>query len=144
MNIRDEVEKIVAWLGGVTKVCRIYGPEHKLTKEALDTLYKVLSDVMSERKEITVGIIGDEIAFEKGAYSIPVYPSVVIDTTGAGDSFLGAFVSMFLKEEDPLWCASMGAAVSSCVIETHGVKIKRNKRDIEDRAQRIFQGIKRI
>ena len=68
MKLRDKVEKLMAWLGGLTKVCRIYGHEHRLTKEALDSFYKLFNEILAERKQITVGIIGDEIAFEKGPF----------------------------------------------------------------------------
>ena len=92
----------------------------------------------------THGSRGSEMAFERGFYAIPAYPSVVQDATGAGDAFLGAFVAELLEGEDPLWCASMGAAVSSCVVETHGTSIWRTKRVIENRAQEIFEGIARL
>jgi len=92
----------------------------------------------------THGSRGSEIAFERGFYAIPAYPSVVQGATGAGDAFLGAFVAELLEGEDPLWCASIGAAVSSCVVETHGTSIWRSKRVIENRAQEIFEGIARL
>lgn len=92
----------------------------------------------------THGSRGLEMAFERGFYAIPAYPSVVQDATGAGDAFLGAFVAELLEGEDPLWCASMGAAVSSCVVETHGASIWRTKRVVESRAQEIFEGIARL
>ena len=66
MKYRDKVEKCVAWLGGATKVCRIYGVEHDLTKQALDNLYSILNDILSEKKQIIIGIIGEEVIFENG------------------------------------------------------------------------------
>lgn len=66
MKYRDKVEKCVAWLGGATKVCRIYGVEHDLTKQALDNLYSITNDILSEKKQIIIGIIGEEIVFENG------------------------------------------------------------------------------
>ena len=59
MKYRDKVEKCVAWLGGATKVCRIYGVEHDLTKQALDNLYSILNDILSE-KNILARIWGQD------------------------------------------------------------------------------------
>ena len=64
-NIRDKVEKLIRELLSVTQTRSIYGQEHNLTKEAIDKLYLRLNEILAERQEFTLGIIGNEIAFEK-------------------------------------------------------------------------------
>ena len=63
--IRSRVEKMIRALLGTTHLSGIYGEKHKLAEEAIDNLYAILGDILKEKDEITIGIIGDEIAFEK-------------------------------------------------------------------------------
>jgi len=63
--IRDKIEDFVTRLARTIQVNRIYGREHQLSLEAVDSLYKILSDLLVQKEDITIGIIGDEIAFEK-------------------------------------------------------------------------------
>ncbi len=63
--IRDKIEDFITRLARAIQVNRIYGKEHQLSLEAVDSLYKILSDLLVHREDITIGIIGNEIAFEK-------------------------------------------------------------------------------
>jgi hypothetical protein len=64
-TIRDKVEEFISHLAKVTQTASLYGESHRITGEALDDLQAILDDILSQRNEITIGIIGDEIAFEK-------------------------------------------------------------------------------
>ncbi len=64
-EIRDKVEKLVKGLAGAMYVCAMYGEKHRLMKEAIDHLYRDLYGILSERGGITIGVVGNEIAFEK-------------------------------------------------------------------------------
>lgn len=66
--IRDKVEELIKELLSATQVRRNYGPLHKLTKEAIEKLYDKLSQILLLQAEITIGIIGNEIAFEREPY----------------------------------------------------------------------------
>ncbi|MDD5120465.1 MAG: HD domain-containing protein [Candidatus Omnitrophica bacterium] len=44
---------------------KMYGPAHPMFEKSLDNAYIVFSDALVDRQEIVVGIIGEELAFEK-------------------------------------------------------------------------------
>ena len=50
-------------------------------------------------------------------WSIPAYPSQVIDPTGAGDAFGGGFLAGFRKTYDPVEASLYGNISASLVIE---------------------------
>ena len=53
-------------------------------------------------------------------WNIPVYPTAAQDTTGAGDSFSGGFMAMYIRSGD-LWKSGLAGAVSaSFAIEGFG------------------------
>ncbi len=68
----------------------------------------------------------------------------VLDPTGAGDAFMGGFLLEYLDGEEPVWCASMGAAVASCVVETLGARFDASKHEAKRRAEEIYDGAERI
>ena len=53
---------------------------------------------------------------------VPARPAVVLDTTGAGDSFCGAFMAALVcRGADPVAAARAGAAAASIAVEGWGV-----------------------
>ncbi len=64
-DIISRVGKIVALMVSAVQMESVYGREHNLTKEELKQLYDMLRESLAGRADITLGIIGDEIAFEK-------------------------------------------------------------------------------
>jgi 2-dehydro-3-deoxygluconokinase len=58
----------------------------------------------------------------------PVVPEKVVDTTGAGDAFGGAYLAGRILRLDPAACARLGHVVAAKVIGEHGalVAIDRN------------------
>ncbi|MFC1548612.1 HD-GYP domain-containing protein [Candidatus Omnitrophota bacterium] len=64
-SIRNKVEELIIAMSRATQMFTMYGKTHKLVEEAVDNVYNMLDELLSEREEITIGIIGDEIAFEK-------------------------------------------------------------------------------
>ena len=71
------------------------------------------------------------------------HPHIYLEM-GAGDSFLSGFFCEYLDGKDPLWCASMGAASSSCILETIGPTIDASLKEISRRAEDIFDRIERL
>lgn len=64
-EIRTKVEELIVGLSRAVQMNLMYGEEHRLTKEAIDRVYALLEEILAVKDEMTIGIIGDEIAFEK-------------------------------------------------------------------------------
>jgi len=47
------------------QAARLYGAGHALAKKAVEKAYLSLQDVLAERGELVIGIIGEELAFDK-------------------------------------------------------------------------------
>ena len=47
------------------QTARLYGAGHPITKEAVGKAYLSLREILAERGELVIGIIGEELAFEK-------------------------------------------------------------------------------
>ncbi len=90
---------------------------------------------------VTLGDKGVYLACNKGISVIPGFKAVVTDTTGAGDSFWGGFLSRYLKYhtdiENMEWdkwesCAAFGNATASlCVQKRGGIPSIPVRRDVE-------------
>jgi len=65
LNVREGVEKAIMALVKVTHVVRLYYPGHELIKKALDSLTSVLNEILSDRQEVTIGVLGSELVFDK-------------------------------------------------------------------------------
>jgi ribokinase len=57
-----------------------------------------------------------------GFWHVPALKVRVVDVTGAGDSFCGAFMAEFAHSGDPVLAARKGAVAASLVIEDYGVR----------------------
>lgn len=90
---------------------------------------------------VTLGGEGVFIMTKAGRGQVQAFHTQVIDTTGAGDSFWGGFLSQFLKyqkkPEDMEWselfkCAQYGNATASlCVRKRGGIPSIPSKEDVE-------------
>ena len=78
---------------------------------------------------VTLGSEGVLICSKDGSRKVPGFVSHVVDTTGAGDSFWGAFVSQLVRADKRLEefsidelaeCARYGNAVASLCVEKRG------------------------
>jgi len=80
-----------------------------------------------------------------GRFRIPVYEAVeAVDPTGAGDAFMGGFLSEYLGGGEAPWCASVGAAAASCVIETMGASNNLSMREMRMRAEDLYDGVVKL
>jgi len=87
---------------------------------------------------VTRGMKGSTLFFDDKFYEIPACKSrVVVDVTGAGDAFLGAFLAEWVRGKDPVWCACVGSASSSFVVEGVGPAVFGGRREIYARASEI-------
>lgn len=93
----------------------------------------------------TMGSQGALLQLKDDRFKIPAYrPIEILDPTGAGDAFMGGFLSEYLKGEEAPWCATMGAATASCVIETAGAAINQSRRKIRRRSEDLYNKIVRL
>jgi len=67
---------------------------------------------------IKLGAQGAYIESENESFYEPVYAVPVVDTTGAGDSFVSGFLSRFVKKAPFSECMTFAAAVAAhCIRE---------------------------
>lgn len=93
----------------------------------------------------TKGAHGSLLLTRGGRYRIPAFKEVeVFDPTGAGDAFMGGFLSEYLRGEDAPWCAAVGGAAASCVVETIGACINVSTRQLRRRAEEIYNGVVKL
>ena len=64
-NLRNKVEGMINKLARASGVSVMYGEDHGLTDEAIDSLHREVLEILLEDEELTIGIIEDEIAFRE-------------------------------------------------------------------------------
>ena len=89
---------------------------------------------------VTRGVQGSMLLFDGTFYSIPAYKSKhVVDPTGAGDAFSGAFLTEYVRGKEVLWCACVGAASASFVVEGVGPERFGEREETYERAREIYE-----
>jgi len=103
---------------------------------------KDIHDVGSKIVLVTRGLKGAKLLCDEKFCNIPsCKPKVVKDYTGAGDTFIGAFLAEYVKGENPVWCACVGSAAASVKIESIGPVLIGEREEIYKRAKKIFKKI---
>jgi len=88
---------------------------------------------------VTRAMKGSTLFLDGELYEIPACkPRVVKDFTGAGDAFIGAFLAEHVQGKDPAWCACVGSAASSFVVEGVGPAVFGEKKETYARASEIY------
>lgn len=109
-----------------------------------------ISDVNSAIKSIhdfgvkivitTMGVKGAVLSIEGATYNVPAcIPEKIVDPTGAGDVFIGAFLTEYIKGEDSMWCACVGSAAASIAVENVGPTFPNNVAEIYRRANALCE-----
>tara|TARA_Y100000031_G_scaffold18925_1_gene19244 strand:- start:81 stop:974 length:894 start_codon:yes stop_codon:yes gene_type:complete len=81
----------------------------------------------------------------EGLFKIPVVKNVkILDITGVGDIFAGAFTFTYLQDKDPIWAGSMATASSSVHLDRLGVLKIPEIDDVVNVAEDIFGRTERI
>lgn len=89
---------------------------------------------------VTMGKKGSMLFFEGSSHQIPpARPRSIYDPTGAGDTFIGAFLAEYVQRKDPVWCSCVGCVASSFVIEGIGPSVFGKKKEIYMRATKIYE-----
>jgi len=63
--IRDQIEALIIRLAKASKMYSIYQSDHKLANDICVQVHELLEEILLMRREITIGIISNELAFEK-------------------------------------------------------------------------------
>lgn len=93
---------------------------------------------------LTLGGLGSMISYGPNIIRVPCYETRVVDSTGAGDVFGGAFIASYLDCGDLWWAAAMASAMASIVVEGPSFKplISPGVRgEAERRAEMIYDRI---
>jgi sugar/nucleoside kinase (ribokinase family) len=69
---------------------------------------------------VKLGPEGSLVAVDDEIWHVPVAPARVVDVTGAGDSYCGAFSAALARGDHPLTAARWAAAAASVVVECLG------------------------
>ena len=89
---------------------------------------------------VTLGAKGSVLSVERTLYKVPSCDSrVLVDPTGAGDAFIGGFLTEYISQKDALWCACVGSAAASLVVEGIGPTFFGEKEEIYQRARSVYE-----
>jgi len=126
-----------------------------ILKSAMNELKFVIgtNDVHSALKKIheygvktiivTKGNRGSVLSHEKKVYVVPACkPRVFIDSTGAGDAFIGTFLAEYSRGGDVAWCACVGSAAASFVVEDIGPSRFGEEKEVYERASEAFERLR--
>ncbi|TRO46221.1 carbohydrate kinase family protein [Candidatus Bathyarchaeota archaeon] len=106
----------------------------------INAAINAIHDFGVETVIVTLGAKGAMLSVEKTLYNIPSCSSrVLVDPTGAGDAFIGGFLTEYIRQKDSLWCACVGSAAASLVIEGIGPTFFGEKEEIYQRARSLYE-----
>ncbi len=101
---------------------------------------KTMHDFGVETVIITMGAKGSVLSVGGAQYNIAACPSqILVDPTGAGDVFIGAFLTEYLRQKESIWCACVGSAAASLVVEGLGPTYFGKKDEIYARAKVLYE-----
>jgi ribokinase len=93
---------------------------------------------------IKMGDAGCIAADGTGLYCMPAIPTRLVDATGAGDAFCGAFLAQWLETGDLATALAWGTAAASIIIQDYGVLHAVNLPARKVAANRSAQALKQI
>jgi sugar/nucleoside kinase (ribokinase family) len=106
----------------------------------LNSAVKAVHDQGVEIVVVTLGVKGAVLSAEDTIYNIPAYKSEkIVDPTGAGDAFIGGFLAEYMRHGSLLWCACVGSASASLVVEAAGPTNFGDKAEIYRRARGLHE-----
>ncbi|MFA5510894.1 MAG: adenosine kinase [Candidatus Kapaibacterium sp.] len=75
---------------------------------------------MARNVVVTYGKRGSKVFWEGNVYDIPAYQINAVDTTGAGDSYAGAYLYGIIKTGNPKIAANLASYISSEIVAQMG------------------------
>ena len=76
---------------------------------------------------------------ERNTISLLALHMFLVDPTGAGDVFMGGFLTEYLREKESVWCSCVGSAAASLVVEGIGPTYFGSKEKIYQRAKVLYE-----
>jgi len=111
----DKIENAFRGLITAFQIAMLYGTEHPKFNKFLDKAYESLQDVLKDRDEVIIGIVGEELAFEKEIlFELSrTYSSIIIYLKARGieriafnrlmdKEELSRFISFLIKPKDEI------------------------------------------
>jgi sugar/nucleoside kinase (ribokinase family) len=106
----------------------------------LDLALRRVHDYGVKTVIVTLGTEGAVVSLEGSVKKAPAYKSEkIVDPTGAGDVFMGCLLAEYIRGKDPFWCACVGSAAASLVVETVGPTFSGGKSEIYRRARLLYE-----
>jgi len=115
------------FLGRINKNVLKYADILKMDKDEAYNItgskdyFKALQKTFENGVKISIYTRGSEgilLRCNKGLFRIPVVKKVkILDMTGLGDIFAGAFTFTYLKDNDPIWAGAVATAASSLALD---------------------------
>jgi sugar/nucleoside kinase (ribokinase family) len=89
---------------------------------------------------VTLGAEGAVVSVEDTIHRVSAYkPEKLVDPTGAGDAFIGAFLAEYARGKNCAWCSHVGSAAASLVVEGIGPTSFGDKEEIYRRAHALCE-----
>jgi sugar/nucleoside kinase (ribokinase family) len=130
-----------------TNVYKSSERELRLITHENDCIYglKKLLRLGVELAIATKGQEGATLMTDGGAHEIPSVEGITVrDPTGAGDVFMSCLYQKYLEGEDPIWCACIGSALASAVVETVGPRNDLPLENLLERAENVYERVIRV
>ena len=99
----------------------------KIGDEALELILKYFPNL---NIVMTKGAKGATIKFQNNKFDVPAHQTLVLDTTGAGDAFAGAFLYGMIYLNDLTKAANLATLLSSKVISQLGARYEGSFEDM--------------
>jgi len=93
---------------------------------------------------ITLGEDGSILSLRGRLFAIPAYEAKTVEPTGAGDVYIGAFLAEYAKDEDPVWCACVGSAAASFIVEDFGPTKFGERDEVLKRARELYERVAEV
>jgi len=88
MEIADRVKELIKDLLAAMQSARLYSTNHKKFGQAVDKAYKDIEEILFDRRELIIGIIEDDFAFESEIFfdfaTMPFAQEVMASLRGSG------------------------------------------------------------
>lgn len=135
-NIMDVLDLIDIITPNETEAELISGIKIETATDAIKAARKIKS-MGVKNVLITLGAKGCVLVNDEFMGSLPVFPAKCVDTTGAGDSFNGAFVARLAAGDPIVDAAVYGSAFASCATELMGASSHPSLADVETRLKSL-------
>jgi len=108
----------------------------------LKSAMKQIADYGIRIVMVTRGMKGAALLFDSRFYNVPACKSkTFLDPTGAGDAYIGGFLAEYERAKDVLWCACVGSASASFVVEGVGPERFGERHEVYERARWIYEKV---